>query len=46
MLDRTVHTARRRRALLLRVLRALERGDLDLQARALLAAAIRDEVRE
>ncbi len=46
MRDRLLGQSRRRRELLVRVLRALERNDLDLEQRAKLAEAIREEVDE
>jgi hypothetical protein len=46
MHKRLLGVCRRRRELLVRVLRALERGELDLDQRARLAAAIREEVNE
>lgn len=46
MVERVVARSRRRRSLLVRILRALERGDLTLERRSQLAAEIRAEVTE
>lgn len=46
MHDRVLQASRRRRALLVRVLRALERGDMALEQRTQLAAEIRQETDE